>query len=63
MEKFIPKQKLNKKAKRALNSAQRATWGTFNPVTRKAKSPKAYDRKKPPLDQDPDGGFSSARAI
>ena len=57
MEKFIPKQKLGKKAKRALDRTQRTTWGTFSPVTRKPKNPKAYDRKKPPLDQDPDGVF------
>lgn len=57
MEKFVPKQKLSKKVKRALDRAQRTTWGTFNPVTRKPPNPKAYDRKKPPLDHDPDGGL------
>lgn len=53
---FIPKEKLGKKAKRALESAQRVTWG-FNPATRKAKNPKAYSRKKPPQEgDDPFGG-------
>lgn len=63
MEKFIPRQKLSKKAKRALDNAQRATWGAFNPVTRKTKNPKAYDRKKPPLDHDLDGGIFYYRNV
>ena len=46
MERFIPKNKLSKKAKKALNSAQRQTWGCLNPVTRRPENPKAYNRKK-----------------
>ena len=56
MQKFVPKQKLSKKAKRALNDARRKTWGALNPVTRKPRNPKAYDRKKPPRLQDDDPG-------
>ncbi len=43
--KFIPRQKLSKKAKRALDEAQRATW-QVNPVTRQTQNKKAYARKK-----------------
>ncbi|MEE0680891.1 MAG: hypothetical protein ACLVML_05295 [Candidatus Gastranaerophilaceae bacterium] len=45
MQKFISKEKLSKKAKRELNLAQRQTW-SINPVSRKQKNKKAYDRKK-----------------
>ena len=34
MDKFIPKEKLSKKAKPELAKAQRQTWGGLNPVTR-----------------------------
>jgi hypothetical protein len=46
MEKFIPKEKLGKRAQRELNLKKRRTWGTLNPVTKKPKNPKAYVRKK-----------------
>ena len=46
MEKFTPFEKLSKKKKRELNAKRRGTWGSVNPVTRKPKNPKAYDRKK-----------------
>ena len=45
MSKFIPREKLGKKARRALDAEKRATWG-FSPVTRKVESKKHYDRKK-----------------
>ena len=45
MEKFIPYEKLSKKEKRKLDRAKRKTWGELNPVTRKSKNSKAYDRK------------------
>ena len=45
MPKFIPREKLGKKARRALDAEKRATWG-FSPVTRKVESKKHYDRKK-----------------
>jgi hypothetical protein len=56
MQNFVPKEKLSKKAKRALNNARRTTWGALNPVTRKPQNPKAYDRKKPPRLRDDDPG-------
>lgn len=45
MIKFVPYEKLSKKKQRALDSQQRNTW-EFNPITRKAKNPKAYNRNK-----------------
>lgn len=45
MPKFIPREKLGKKARRALDAERRATWG-FSPVTRKVENKKHYDRKK-----------------
>ncbi len=46
MEKFIPYGKLSKKKKRELDLMRRGSWGALNPVTRKPKNPKAYDRRK-----------------
>ncbi len=46
MDRFVPFEKLSKKKKRELNTKRRSTWGNVNPVTRKPKNPKAYDRKK-----------------
>ena len=46
MEKFIPYEKLSKKKKRELDARKRGSWGGLNPVTRKPKNPKAYDRRK-----------------
>ncbi len=46
MEKFIPYEKLSKKRKRELDAMKRGSWGGLNPVTRKPKNPRAYDRRK-----------------
>lgn len=46
MPKFVPFDKLSKKKKDELVKKKRATWGNFNPVTRKPENPKAYKRKK-----------------
>lgn len=46
MKKFVPFEKLSKKKQRELNAQKRGGWGGFNPVTRKPKNPKAYDRRK-----------------
>lgn len=56
MQRFIPKEKLSKRARKALDASKRQTWGDFNPVTRKPENPKAYTRKKPPRMQDEDPG-------
>lgn len=55
---FIPKQKLSKKARRALDLKKRATWEGFSPVTRRTENKKAYDRKRPAgFDEDRPGGL------
>ena len=46
MEKFIPYEKLSKKKQRELDLRKRGSWGSLNPVTRRPKNPKAYDRRK-----------------
>lgn len=46
MKKYIPKEKLSKKAKRELNKKARRTWNGVSPVTRKPTSKKKYNRKK-----------------
>jgi hypothetical protein len=56
MDKFIPKEKLSPKAKRELARTRRQTWGGLNPVTRRPKNPKAYEREKPRIDDDGDTG-------
>lgn len=58
MTKFVPKQKMSKKAQKELNSKQRVAWAV-SPVTRKIESKKVYNRKKS-LDryEDHGGDFS-----
>lgn len=46
MNKYVTLDKMNKKQKKEYYSSLRGTWGEFNPVTRKPKNPKAYDRNK-----------------
>ena len=46
VDKYIPREKLGKKARRKLDAERRGTWGVISPVTRKAKNEKAYNRKK-----------------
>ncbi|HIS95353.1 MAG TPA: hypothetical protein IAC19_06230 [Candidatus Ventricola gallistercoris] len=45
MPRFIPRNKLGKKARRALDAQSRETW-PFPPVQRTVESKKRYDRKK-----------------
>ena len=45
MERFIPREKLSKRARKALDSGRRVMW-VRSPVTRRTKNGKAYDRKK-----------------
>lgn len=57
MQKFTPREKLAKKARKALNAKKRVTWGALRPVTRKAERPDAYNRKQNRrLEDDPDAG-------
>ena len=44
MEKFIPYEKLSKKARRELDAQNRGTWGNVKPVSRREESAKAYKR-------------------
>ena len=46
MDKFVPYEKLSKKKKRQLDAEKRGSWYGLNPITRRPKNPKAYDRKK-----------------
>ena len=46
MQKFIPRNKLSKKARKELDSSKRRTWDGFNPVTRTVESKMVYKRKK-----------------
>lgn len=56
MKKFIPKEKLGKKARKRLDSEQRTTW-TFSPVTKKVESKKLYNRKRKAHDRYDDYGM------
>lgn len=46
MEKFIPYEKMSKKKKKEINQKKRNTWNGLNPITRKSKNLKIYNRKK-----------------
>ena len=56
MKKFIPKEKLGKKARKQLDSEQRTIW-TFSPVTKKVESKKLYNRKRKDHDRYDDYGM------
>ena len=60
--KFIPKEKLGKKARKQLDSEQRTTW-TFSPVTKKVNCKKLYNRKKKAHDRYGDYGMGFSFAI
>ena len=45
MKRFIPREKMSKKARKELDAQQRATW-QYSPVTKKIDSKKLYNRKK-----------------
>ena len=45
MARFVPKEKLSKKAQKELNRQRRVTWD-FSPVTKTVESKKIYSRKK-----------------
>lgn len=56
MKAFIPKEKLSKKARRALNAQSRKMWA-ISPVSRRSGTNKAYDRKAPRTREEyPEGG-------
>lgn len=43
-EKFVPRNKMNKKARKELDASKRNTWN-MDPVTQKIASAKRYTRK------------------
>lgn len=45
-EKYIPYEKLSKKAKKEMDKTKRNTWGEMSPVTRMPANSKAYNRNK-----------------
>ena len=55
MKRFVPREKLGKKARKQLDSEQRATWA-FSPVTKKVENKKQYNRKKKSHDRYDDYG-------
>ena len=62
MKKFIPKEKLSRKARKQLDSEQRITWA-FSPVTKKVESKKLYNRKRKPHDRYDDYGMGFCLCI
>jgi hypothetical protein len=56
MKRFIPREKLGRKARKQLDSGQRATWA-FSPVTKKVESKKLYNRKRKSHDRYDDYGM------
>ena len=46
MKKMTPLSKMSKKAQKAYYAKRRLDWNGIKPVTRGAKSKKAYDRKR-----------------
>lgn len=48
-EKFVPLQKMSKKAKKKTLSSKRATWDGLNPVTRVDNSIVKYKKKRQEL--------------
>ena len=55
MTRFVPREKLGKKARRSLDSVKRRTFEGISPVTKTVDSKKHYTRKKLPLGIDDDG--------
>jgi hypothetical protein len=65
LKKFIPKEKLGKRAKKEEARKNRVTWA-FSPVTRQVDSKKRYKRKQKSrirLDNDEAGFFVSSKCV
>ena len=56
MKKFVPREKLSKKARREQDRSCRETWD-FSPVTRRVESKKIYNRKSASHDRYGDSGL------
>lgn len=65
MKQFLPREKMSKREKRALDAAKRTSWDGVNPATRKVESKKTYDRKRSPrwYDDDSTGIFHSPAVV
>lgn len=48
MQPFLPREKMSKRDKRALDEKKRVGWDGINPVTRKIENKKTYNRKRSP---------------
>ena len=57
MARFVPKDKLSKKAQKELNRQRRTMWD-FSPVTKTVDSKKLYNRKRNARDRYDDYGTS-----
>ena len=57
MVRFVPKDKMSKKAQRELNRQRRTMWN-FSPVTKTVDSKKRYNRKRNARDRYDDHGAS-----
>ena len=58
MARFVPKDKLSKKAQKELNRQRRTMWD-FSPVTKTVDSKKLYNRKRNARDRYEDYGTSA----
>ena len=58
MDKFVPKQKMSKKARKQAAKEKRVVWA-FPPVTKKIESKKLYKRKSAPRVNDDTGELFS----
>ena len=58
MARFVPKDKLSKKAQKELNRQRRTMWD-FSPVTKTVDSKKLYNRKRNTRDRHDDYGASA----
>ena len=62
MARFVPKEKLSKKAQKELNRQRRVTW-EFSPVTKTVESRKIYSRRKNSYDRHEDYGMGVFHCI
>jgi len=58
MNRFIPREKLSRKARRQLDNQRRTVW-VISPVTRKPVSKKTYSRKKVSRSHQDEAGYFS----
>ena len=55
VKRFVPKEKLSKKARKEMNRKRRVTW-EFSPVTKTVDSRKVYSRKRKAQNRDDEYG-------